>query len=52
MHNGISQFVDGTLPKPIGDQVLASEITDWQTMDRKALGDLCLGVEDKIIYQI
>ena len=52
MHNGVSQYVDGTLSKPIGDQVSTSEITDWQIMYRKALGDICLGVEDKIIYQI
>ena len=52
MQNGVSQYVDGTLSKPTSDQVSASEITEWQKMDRKALGDICLGVEDKIINQI
>ena len=52
MHNGISQFVDGTLPKPIGDQVSTSDISAWEAMDRKALRDICLGVDDKIMYQI
>ena len=52
MHNGVSQYVDGTLPKPVGDNVLASDISSWDTMDRKALGDICLGVDDKIMYEI
>ena len=52
MHNGVSQYVDGTLPKPIGVNVSASVISNWVAMDRKALGDICLGVNDKIMYQI
>ena len=49
MHNGVSQYVDGTLPKPAGDKVTQSAILDWVTLDRKALGDICLGVDDKIM---
>ena len=30
MHKGVSQYVDGTLPKPTGDQVFASEISAWK----------------------
>ena len=52
MHNVVSQYLDGTLPKPVGDNVLASDILAWDAMDRKALGDICLGVDDKIMYQI
>ena len=52
MHNGVSQYVDGTLPKLAGDDVSISEILDWIAMDRKALGDICFGVDDKIMYQI
>lgn len=52
MHNEVSQYVDHTLPKPIGDQVSRSEIFAWDSIDRKALGNMCLGVEDKIVYQI
>ena len=52
MHNGVSQYVDGTLPKSTSDNVFAKEISAWEAMDRKALGDICLGVEDKIIYHI
>ena len=52
MHKGVSQYVDGTLPKPAGDNVSSSDISAWVTMDRKALGDICLEVDDKIIYQI
>ena len=47
-----SQYIDGTLPRPIGDQVSTSEIIAWETIDRKDLGDICLGVEEKIKYQI
>ena len=43
MHNGVSQYVDGTLPEPAGDNVTQSAISDWVTLDRKALGDICLG---------
>ena len=50
MHNGVSQYVDGTLPKPIGVNVSASVISNWVAMDRKALGDICLGVDEKIMY--
>ena len=52
MHNGVSQYVDGTLPKLVGDNVIASDIQAWEEMDRKTLGDICLGVDDKIMYQI
>ena len=52
IHNGVSQFVDGTLPKQTGDQVSTSEVSTWKIVDRKVLGDICLGVEDKIIYQL
>ena len=52
MHNGVYQYVDGTLPKPTGTNVSASDILDWVAMDRKALGDICLGVDDKIMCQI
>ena len=52
MHNGVSQYVDGTLPKPTGDKVSENDIQTWEAMDRKALGDICLGVDDKIMYQI
>ena len=50
MHNGVSQYVYGTLTKPVGDNVSTSNIQAWEAMDRKALGDICLGVDDKIIY--
>ena len=49
MHNGVSQYVDGTLPKPAGPNVTESVISEWVTLDRKALGDICLGVDDKIM---
>ena len=52
MHNEVSQYVDGTLPQLVGANVSASVISDWVAMDRKALGDICLGVDDKIMYQI
>lgn len=52
MHNGVSQYVDGTLSNAAGDNVSTSEISDWVAMDRKALGNICLGVDDKIMYQI
>ena len=52
MHNGVSQYLDGTLPKLVGDNVTQSIISDWVTLDRKALGNICLGVDDKIMYQI
>ena len=49
-HNGVSQYVDGILPKPVGDQVSRSKILAWQALDRKSLGDIMLGVEEKILY--
>ena len=52
MHNGVSQYVDGTLPKPVGDNVTESVKSDWVTLDKKALGDISLEVDDKIMYQI
>ena len=52
MHNEVSQYVDGTLPKLAGDNVSPSAILDWVALDRKALGDICLGIDDKIMYQI
>ena len=52
MHNGVSQYVDGTLPKPAGPNVTDSAIFEWVTLDRKSLGDICFGVDDKIMYQI
>ena len=52
MHNGVSQYVDGTLPKPTSANVLASDISTWVAMYRKALSDIFLGVDDKIMYQI
>ena len=52
MHNGVSQYIDGTLPKPTCDNLSGSDISTWEAMDRKALGDICLGVDDKIMYQI
>ena len=52
MQNGVSQYVDGTLPKLAGDNVPTSDISAWAAMDWKALGDICLGVDDKIMYQI
>ena len=52
MHNEVSQYVDGTLPKLAGDNVSTSDISRWIAMDRKALGNIFLGVDDKIMYQI
>ena len=52
MHNGVSQYVDGTLPKPIGDKVTQSTILEWVNLDRKALIAICLGVDDQIMYQL
>ena len=46
MHNGVSQYVDGILPKPTCD------ISAWEAMDSKALGDICLRIDNKIMYQI
>ena len=50
MHNGVSQYVDGNLPKPTSDNVSTSDIQAWEAMDRKALGDIFLEVDDKIMY--
>ena len=52
MNAEVSQYADGSFPKPIGDQVSQSEICDWETIDRKPLSLLRLGVDDKILYQI
>ena len=52
MNEEVSQYVDGSLPKPIGDKVTQSDIRAWELADRKALGILRLGVDDKILYQI
>ena len=41
MHNGVSQYVDDTLPKPVGPNVIESAKSDWVTLDRKALGNIC-----------
>ena len=47
MHNEVSQYVDGTLAKPIGDQVSRSEIYAWESTNRKSLGDIMLGMKKK-----
>ena len=52
MGNFKSQKLTLDIPKLIGDNVSASDISTWNIMDRKALGDICLGVDDKILYQI
>ena len=52
MHKGVSQYVDGTLPKPTSDNVSASDISSWEAMDRKFLADILMGVDDRIMYQI
>ena len=52
MHNGVSQYVDGTLLKPAGDKVTQSSILEWVNLDRKALSAICLGVDDQIMYQL
>ena len=50
MHNEVSQYVDGTLPKPIGNHVSKSDIIAWETIDRKSLGDITMGL--KTIFSI
>ena len=52
MHNGVSQYVDGTIPKLAGDKVTLSTISEWVNLDRKALSAICLGVDDQIMYQL
>ena len=52
MHNGVSQYVDDTLPKPTSDSVSTSDISAWEAIDRNTLGDIHLGVDDKIMYHI
>ena len=52
MNEEVSQYVDGSFPKPIGDKVPQSEIHSWELVDRKALGLIRLGVDEKILYQI
>ena len=36
MHNEVSQYIDGTLPKPIGDQVSKSDINAQESTNKKA----------------
>ena len=52
MNEEVSQYADGSFPKPTGDQVSQSEIHPWELADRKSLGLIRLGVDDKILYQI
>ena len=52
MHNRVFQYVDVNLPKSTCANVSPSDIIDWVTLDNKALDDICLGVDDKIMYQI
>ena len=52
MNEEVSQYVDGSLPKPIGVKVTQSDIYACELVDRKALGILRVGVDDKILYQI
>ena len=52
MNEEVSQYVDGSLPKPTGDKVTQSDIRAWKLADRKALGILKLEIDDKILYQI
>ena len=43
MHNGVSQYVDGTIPIPTGDNVTQKTISEWVNLDRQALSTICLG---------
>ena len=52
MHNGVSQYVDGSIPKPAGEKVTQSAISEWVNLDRQALSAICLGVYDQIMYQL
>ena len=52
MHNGVSQYVDGTIPIPTGDNVTQKAISEWVNLDRQALSAICLGVDDQIMYQL
>lgn len=52
MNAEVSQYADESFPKLTSDHVSQSEIRDWETIDRKALGLLRLGVDAKILYQI
>ena len=52
MNEEVSQYADGSFPKPIGDQVIQSDIHAWESEDRKSLGIIRLGVDEKILYQI
>ena len=52
MHNRVSQYVDGTIPIPIGDNVTQKAISKWVNLDRQALSAICLGVDDQIMYQL
>ena len=52
MHNGVSQYVDGTIPIPAGTNVTQKAISEWVDLDRQALSAICLGVDDQIMYQL
>ena len=34
MHNEVSQYIDGTIPKPTGDNVTQNVILEWVNLDR------------------
>ena len=44
MHNGVSQYVDGTIPIPTGNKVTQNTILEWVNLDRQALSAICLGI--------
>ena len=52
MNEEVSQYVDGSLPKQIGYQVTQKQNSAWELVDRKSLGIIRLGVDDKILYHI
>ena len=52
MNEEVSQYVDGSLPKPTSDKATQSDIYAWELAYRKALRILRLGVDDKILNQI
>ena len=52
MHNGVSQYVDGTIPIPARDNVTQKAISEWVNLDRQALSAICLRVDDQIMYQL
>ena len=51
MQDEVSQYVDGSLPKPMCNQVSKSYIDAWVKADRIALSDIRMGVEENILYQ-